>query len=294
MHPVLNKTIAIFIFFTGLVLNTSVSYAEYGDIILNKKADAMRKADVGDVIFPHWFHRIRYRCNVCHEDIFKLEAGSNDISMKIITDDQKMCGKCHNGTIAESPLQCNTCHSLEPGWSGGAIQHSKKNVSSGSNKTIPSTNIMQIGAGQHPLALSESGLPLDKYGLVDWAGAVRQKIVDPIWSLDPKADIKDLKSRDTKILFEAKAFIFPDVIFPHDIHSYWLQCKICHQTKGGAIFKDKTGANKLSMSGISRDKKWCARCHNKVSFPIADCIRCHNHKKGDAIEDGVIIRQLKK
>ncbi|MCK4705347.1 MAG: hypothetical protein KAT90_07705 [Gammaproteobacteria bacterium] len=84
----------------------------------------MRKAEVNDVVFPHWFHRIRYRCNVCHEGIFKLKAGSNDISMKIITEDHEMCGTCHNGLIAWSVLECEACHSLEPGWSAGPIQHS--------------------------------------------------------------------------------------------------------------------------------------------------------------------------
>ena len=50
------------------------SFAEYGDIILNSKAESMRKAGVNDVMFPHWFHRIRFKCKVCHEDIFILKA----------------------------------------------------------------------------------------------------------------------------------------------------------------------------------------------------------------------------
>lgn len=101
------------------------SSAEYGDIILNNKAESMRKADVKDVLFPHWFHRIRFKCKVCHEDIFVIKAGANDIDMNKIIDGE-MCGKCHNGVIAWEPAYCDRCHSWEPGWEPGSVQRSKK------------------------------------------------------------------------------------------------------------------------------------------------------------------------
>ena len=36
--------------------------AEYGDVVLNQRSDAN---GVRPVVFPHWFHRIRFRCKVC-------------------------------------------------------------------------------------------------------------------------------------------------------------------------------------------------------------------------------------
>ena len=101
------------------------SSAEYGDIILNRKAESMRKAGVKDVMFPHWFHRIRFKCKVCHEDIFIIRACANDIDMSQIMNGEK-CGKCHNGIVAWEPLYCDRCHSQEPGWTRGPVQHSKK------------------------------------------------------------------------------------------------------------------------------------------------------------------------
>jgi c(7)-type cytochrome triheme protein len=87
-------------------------YGEYGDIVINNHSDAsgMRPA-----VFPHWFHRIRFTCNVCHSDLgFKLEAGGNDITMlKII--DGEYCGACHDGQIAWSVENCDLCHSALPG-----------------------------------------------------------------------------------------------------------------------------------------------------------------------------------
>ncbi len=86
--------------------------AEYADVIINNYADA---AGMRPVVFPHWFHRVRFRCKVCHADLgFQFKAGGNKITMaKII--DGKFCGACHNGEIAWSVENCNMCHSGIPG-----------------------------------------------------------------------------------------------------------------------------------------------------------------------------------
>ncbi len=82
--------------------------AEYADITINKQAE---KQGMQAVMFPHWFHRIRFKCKVCHEDIFIMKKGSNDINMSSIIKGNH-CGKCHNGKIAWAPLQCGRCHSV--------------------------------------------------------------------------------------------------------------------------------------------------------------------------------------
>lgn len=88
------------------------AHAEYGDVVINNFADA---AGMRPVVFPHWFHRIRFRCKVCHADLgFQFKAGGNQINMaKII--DGKFCGACHNGEIAWSVENCAMCHSGIPG-----------------------------------------------------------------------------------------------------------------------------------------------------------------------------------
>ena len=85
---------------------------EYADIYMDATRESMEKADVGAVVFPHWFHRIRYKCKVCHEKIFIMRKGANKISMREIMDG-KACGTCHNGQIAWEPLECKKCHSAE-------------------------------------------------------------------------------------------------------------------------------------------------------------------------------------
>jgi c(7)-type cytochrome triheme protein len=86
--------------------------AEYGDVVINNHSD---KAGMRPVVFPHWFHRIRFSCKVCHADLgFQFRAGGNDINMVKIIDGQ-FCGACHNGEVAWSIENCNLCHSANPG-----------------------------------------------------------------------------------------------------------------------------------------------------------------------------------
>jgi c(7)-type cytochrome triheme protein len=109
----INWRFAILGLLAGLaMLVISPAKAEYADVIINNYADA---AGMRPVVFPHWFHRIRFRCKVCHADLgFAFKAGGNKITMaKII--DGKFCGACHNGEISWSVENCNMCHSGIPG-----------------------------------------------------------------------------------------------------------------------------------------------------------------------------------
>ena len=95
-----------------LMVDIDEARAEYGDIVINNYSDA---AGMRPAIFPHWFHRVRFRCKVCHADLgFKFKAGGNEINMVKIIDGQ-FCGACHNGDIAWSVENCNLCHSAKPG-----------------------------------------------------------------------------------------------------------------------------------------------------------------------------------
>jgi c(7)-type cytochrome triheme protein len=86
------------------------AHAEYGDVVINNYSDA---AGMRPVVFPHWFHRVRFRCKVCHADLgFEFKAGGNQINMLKIIDGQ-YCGACHNGDLAWSVENCNLCHSAK-------------------------------------------------------------------------------------------------------------------------------------------------------------------------------------
>ena len=106
------KSLALGLLVTvGLAMAPQSSKAEYADVVINNYADA---AGIRPAVFPHWFHRIRFRCKVCHADLgFQFKAGGNKITMaKII--DGKFCGACHNGEVAWSIENCGMCHSGVP------------------------------------------------------------------------------------------------------------------------------------------------------------------------------------
>jgi c(7)-type cytochrome triheme protein len=95
-----------------MALAGPLAHAEFGDVVLNNFSDA---TDIRPVIFPHWFHRVRYACKTCHSDLgFTMKAGGSRIDMLKIMNGE-YCGACHNGRIAWNIDNCDLCHSAKQG-----------------------------------------------------------------------------------------------------------------------------------------------------------------------------------
>ena len=92
--------------------------AEYADVVLNRRSEAN---GMRPVVFQHWFHRIRFRCKVCHAELgMKMRVGANDFTMADIVDG-RFCGACHNGDIAWAVDKCDMCHSGKRGLPTGIV-----------------------------------------------------------------------------------------------------------------------------------------------------------------------------
>lgn len=112
-------------------------------------------------------------------------------------------------------------------------------------------------------------LPRDQYDLVDWAKSVKDNIISPIGTLDGSDEVK--RDEPGPLIIKSKMKVMTNVLFPHDVHTYWLDCKNCHPS----IFAEKhEGTKDLSMMAIFQGK-FCGRCHNKVAFRLRECYRCH-------------------
>ena len=117
-YAVLRKTGVLSLVLLSLIAIPVTTQAEYADVVINRQAE---KNGMRPVVFPHWFHRIRFRCKVCHAELgFKMRAGSNTITMTDIIEG-KFCGACHNNEIAWSPENCDLCHSGKPGLPTGVF-----------------------------------------------------------------------------------------------------------------------------------------------------------------------------
>ena len=121
----------LLVFISSLVFFSPLVQAEYGDVLINNYSE---EAGMRPVVFPHWFHRIRFRCKVCHADLgFKFKAGGNKINMlKII--DGEYCGACHNGEVAWAVESCDLCHSGKPGEPTQVHESTASKLITGSGK----------------------------------------------------------------------------------------------------------------------------------------------------------------
>jgi c(7)-type cytochrome triheme protein len=87
--------------------------------------------------------------------------------------------------------------------------------------------------------------------------------------------------RDGSLEMIAKSDHQSDVLYPHDIHTYYVDCDSCHPRP----FVQQSGKNLTMRMRDMSEGKWCGKCHGKVAFPLEDCTRCHILSK-DRKENG--------
>ena len=103
--------VSVLVILAGAV-NLSTFAAEYGDVTFERRATTASADEVPVAVFPHWVHRMQYKCKACHDALFKMKAGAGEpILMDAIREGQH-CGVCHNGRKAfESSFDtCDRCH----------------------------------------------------------------------------------------------------------------------------------------------------------------------------------------
>lgn len=82
-----------------------------GDLVIPRAEGKMSVKSMPASRFPHWIHRINYRCDACHMRLFAMETGATSITMSGMRKGET-CGACHDGerAFAVSIESCNTCH----------------------------------------------------------------------------------------------------------------------------------------------------------------------------------------
>jgi c(7)-type cytochrome triheme protein len=112
IHQVLGFTLGCLL----LAIISPVTFAAPGDLQYERRANdsadaAAELQSFPPSIFPHWIHRINYRCDACHDSLFEMKRGGTEVTMELMSKG-KVCGACHNGKLAfGSDFQsCNRCH----------------------------------------------------------------------------------------------------------------------------------------------------------------------------------------
>lgn len=216
---------------------------EYGDVVIDVTSS---KNKVIPVVFSHWVHRPKYTCRVCHVELnFSLKAGDTGImcGKGVITG--KYCTVCHNNKTAFGPTgpegekNCDRCHNA--------------NASPNRDK----------------FAEMKSKLPGAPFGNeIDWTKALTDGTIKPKNSLTN--DFKPV-ILDKTLKLEAEMGGIPLAVFPHKIHSEWLDCEMCHPD----IFNIKKKTTKHFSMWRILNNEFCGVCHLRIAFPMDDCKRCH-------------------
>ena len=115
--------------------------------------------------------------------------------------------------------------------------------------------------------LAMADFPRDRRKEVDWVKTLDQG------HIEPRANLKggdEMMTMDLDIIMKNTQFM-PWVKFPHLAHTKWLACQNCHPK----IFIPQEHANPISMNKVLRGE-FCGVCHDKVSFALFICERCHS------------------
>ncbi|HEY6871969.1 MAG TPA: c(7)-type cytochrome triheme domain-containing protein [Geobacteraceae bacterium] len=216
----------------------------YGNVTLRKKSV---QAGMPPVVFPHWAHRARYTCRVCHYEL-QISQRRNDTGISRAANlAGHYCGACHNGKTAfsvkdEQPRQCERCH-----------MKSLQGLDARFRAFAANLPAAELGNG------------------IDWARALDEGDIQPQNTLSRDYAPLPLPENLQKPLKLETTSPRSDVTFSHEEHYAELDCSSCHPE----IFNIK----KKGTEAFSMDKnifgRFCGTCHMRVAFPMNDCHRCH-------------------
>ena len=212
------------------------AFWKYGNVTMGGRS---RKAQLTPVIFPHWAHRARYTCRVCHQELgFSMHQGDSGITREQYLAG-KFCGACQNGTTAftvkdGSDRQCKRCHPEDT----GPLEKEFEEFS--------------------------EAMPMSHFGNgIDWTAALKDGRINPANSLSGAEQIMQFPSKLKQPLKLGTATPRSDVRFSHEDHFAELDCSRCHPD----IFNIKQRATASFTMDSNVYGNFCGACHMLVAFP---------------------------
>ncbi|HIJ86256.1 MAG TPA: hypothetical protein HPP97_01070 [Desulfuromonadales bacterium] len=225
---------------------------KYGTLEMRRKT---KKAGMAAAVFPHWSHRARYTCRVCHEELgFSMRAGDTGISRAQYVSG-KYCGACHNGVTAFTVQE-------------GAVRHCDR------------CHMKDTAALEKQFDAFAEKMPFAKFGNgIDWAAALRADGIRPQNALSGEKEILPLPEKLKVPMKLGTAAPRSDVAFSHEEHYLELDCSACHPD----IFNIKMKGTKAFTMENNIFGNYCGVCHMRVAFPMNDCKRCHAQMSGSIL-----------
>jgi c(7)-type cytochrome triheme protein len=219
---------------------------------------------VGTVPFSHAYHTRELGCDDCHPDLFKTEAGANQVGMAKMEEGES-CGACHDGDNAFGVKQdCATCH---VGAVEIAIQsrnvgtvpfsHSVHTDMFGCDECHPDPFVAQANSTKVGMKRMEQGESCGTCHDDDTAFGVKGDCA----TCHVKAVDVPMSTRNVG-----------DATFSHEIHTEMYGCNECHPD----IFIAKANSNIVGMKAMEQGVS-CGVCHDdETAFGVKEnCASCH-------------------
>jgi len=225
---------------------------KYGNVVMRRKTV---KAGMAAVVFPHWSHRSRYTCRVCHLDLgFSMRSGDTGITREQYLAG-KYCGACHDGKTAFSvrsgdSSQCARCHMKD---------------------TRDLEKRFEEFAANLPMASFGNG--------IDWSEALRSGLITPANSIRTESVPMQFPDKLKAPIKLGTASPRSDVTFSHEYHFSELDCSSCHPD----IFNIKKKGTEAFTMERNIYGNFCGACHMLVAFPMNDCRRCHSQMSNSTV-----------
>lgn len=217
---------------------------KYGNVVMRRKSV---KAGMAPVVFPHWSHRARYTCRVCHLELgFSMHSGDSGITRELYLSG-KFCGACHDGKTAftvqsDGSPQCGRCH-----------MKNTHDLEKRFNKFAANLPMTPFGNG------------------IDWAAAVKSGQITPVNSVQTERFTMPFPEKLKAPIKLGTTSPRSDVTFSHADHFAELDCSNCHPD----IFNIKKKGTEAFTMERNMYNNFCGVCHMRVAFPMNDCRRCH-------------------
>lgn len=217
---------------------------KYGNVVMRRKSV---KAGMSPVVFPHWSHRARYTCRVCHLELgFSMHSGDSGITREQYLEG-KFCGACHDGKNAfsvhnQDATQCKKCHIKD---------------------TIDLEKRFKTFAANLPISSFGNG--------IDWSAALKSGLIKPLNSIKTERFSLPFPDKLKTPVKLGTTSPRSDVTFSHEDHFAELDCSNCHPE----IFNIKRKGTEAFSMESNMYSNYCGACHLRVAFPMNDCKRCH-------------------
>uniref|UniRef100_C6E2X2 Cytochrome c7-like domain-containing protein n=1 Tax=Geobacter sp. (strain M21) TaxID=443144 RepID=C6E2X2_GEOSM len=225
---------------------------KYGNVTMRIRSKA---AGMDPVVFPHWSHRARYTCRVCHQELgFGMRRGDSGITRSQYLSG-KFCGACHDGltafTVQAGPnAQCGRCHMKD-----------QKQLEARFDEFTQSLPMAGFGNG------------------IDWAMALNDGLITPANTLKQTQEVLPFPEKLKAPLKLGTASPRSDVSFSHQEHFAELDCSSCHPE----IFNIKKKSTEAFTMDTNIYGSFCGVCHMLVAFPMNDCRRCHKSMSNTSV-----------